>query len=214
MNSVYEYDVRLPSRLEPGRTYPTIFTLHGKGSNERNMYGLIESLADDFIIIGIRGNLPLGAGYQYYELKSLGNPVRDLFDQAVTRLEAFIKEATAEFPVDPKRRYVLGFSQGAILSMTLALTMGDQLKGIAALNGYVPGFVKEEYPLQSVERVSVYISHGEFDSIFPVSIGYENEAYFKTRTSGLAFKTYKSDHGVTEENQRDLLEWFKEDAVR
>ena len=27
-------------------------------------------LADAFIIIGIRGNLPLGAGYQYYDLKS------------------------------------------------------------------------------------------------------------------------------------------------
>ncbi|MBP1174146.1 putative esterase [Paenibacillus sp. PvR133] len=49
----------------------------------------------------------------------------------------------------------LGFSQGAILSMLLALTLGNQLKGIVALNGYVPDFVKTEYTLQSTENVSV-----------------------------------------------------------
>ncbi|WP_201002844.1 alpha/beta hydrolase [Paenibacillus glycanilyticus] len=212
MNSVYEFDVHLPSSLEPGRTYPAIFTLHGKGSNERNMHGLVESLSDDFIIIGIRGNLRLGAGYQYYELKSLGNPVRDLFDQAAVQLEAFIKEATTQYPIDPQRRYLLGFSQGAILAMTLALTMGNGLRGVVALNGYVPGFVKDEYPLQSVEQVAFFISHGEYDSVFPVSIGYENEAYFRELTPKLTFKTYKSDHGVTEENQRDFLQWIKEDA--
>lgn len=212
MNAAYHYDIHLPAQMEAGKTYPVIFTLHGKGSNESNMYGLVEPLKEQFIIIGIRGNLRLGTGYQYYELKSLGNPVRELFDQAVEQLEAFIEEASAEYPIDPNRRYLLGFSQGAILAMTLALTLGDRLKGIVALNGYVPGFVKEQYMLQNVEQVAFYISHGEFDSIFPIAIGYDNDAYFRSLTPKLTFKTYQSDHGVTEENQRDFLQWLQEDA--
>ena len=76
---------------------------------------------------------------------------------------------------------MLGFSQGAILSMTLALTMGDQLKGIVALNGYVPEFVKTDYRLRSIEGRIVFISHGEFDSVFPVRIGHETAAYFKDK---------------------------------
>ncbi|MFD2880694.1 alpha/beta hydrolase [Paenibacillus rhizoplanae] len=106
----------------------------------------------EFIIIGVRGNLPLGTGYQYYDLKGLGNPIREMFDQAVSDLEAFIHYATQQYPVDPDRRYLLGFSQGAILSMTLALTMGEQLKGIVALNGYIPDFVKMEYKLRSLKK--------------------------------------------------------------
>lgn len=71
MSSLYSYDIHLPSQLDPDRTYPTIFTLHGKGSNEQDMFGVVESLSEEFIIIGIRGDLPMSGGFQYYELKSL-----------------------------------------------------------------------------------------------------------------------------------------------
>jgi phospholipase/carboxylesterase len=212
MNAFYEYDVNLPAVLEPGRAYPVIFTLHGKGANERNMYSLVESLSDDFIIVGIRGNLTLGAGFQYYELKSLGNPVRETFDKAIQELHAFVEYATGKYPIDASRRYLLGFSQGAILSLTLALTMGDRLKGIVALNGYIPEFVKTEYPLKSLEHVSVFVSHGEYDSVFPVRIGHETAAYMEKRTERFTFFTYPSDHGVSEDNQRDFLHWLRRDA--
>ncbi|WP_149095449.1 alpha/beta hydrolase [Paenibacillus terrae] len=212
MSSLYSYDIHLPSQLDPNRTYSTIFTLHGKGSNEQDMYGVVEPLSGDFIIIGIRGDLPMGGGLQYYELKSLGNPLREQFDWAIEQLQAFVQYATDKYPVDPGRRYFLGFSQGAILSMSLALTLGNQLKGIVALNGYVPDFVKTEYTLQSTEDVSVFISHGEYDSVFPVRIGHETAAYFQTRTSHCTFKTYLTDHGVSPDNQRDVLQWLREDA--
>lgn len=212
MNSTYQYNIQQPSHMDPDKKYPTIFTLHGKGSNEKNMFGLVAPVSDDFIIVSIRGNLTLGAGYQYYELKSLGNPIREMFDQAAQQLQAFIHYATEKYPIDVTKRYLLGFSQGAILSMTLALTMGEQLKVIVALNGYVPEFVKTEYPLKSVKDVSVFISHGEFDSVFPIRIGHETAAYFENQTSRLTFKTYPTDHGVSEDNQRDFVNWLKSDA--
>jgi phospholipase/carboxylesterase len=212
VTATYQYDIQLPSHMDPSKKYPTIFTLHGKGSNEKNMHGLVAPVSDDFIIVGIRGNLTLGAGFQYYELKSLGNPIREMFDQAVQQLEAFIRYATERYPIDEKKRYLLGFSQGAILSMALALTMGEQLKGIVALNGYVPDFVKTEYALKSIKDVSMFISHGEFDSVFPIRIGHETAAYLENQTTILTFKTYPTDHGVSEDNQRDFVSWLIKDA--
>lgn len=212
MNPAYSYEVHLPANRDENKNYPVVFTLHGKGSHERNMFDLVAPLRDEFIIIGIRGNLPLGSGYQYYDLKSLGNPIREMFDEAVTNLEAFIEYATEKYPIAPNKRYVLGFSQGAILSMTLALTMGDRLKGIVALNGYVPSFVKTEYPLQSVKNVSVFVSHGEYDSIFPVVIGHETAAYFQDQTPLLTFNLYASDHSVSEQNKQDVVNWLRQDA--
>lgn len=123
MKPFYEYDIHLPAQLDSTRTYPVIFTLHGRGSNEQTMYGLVEPISDKLIIIGIRGNLTLGAGYQYYELKSLGNPVRETFDKAINELQSFIQYATDKYPIDAAKRYMLGFSQGAILSLALALTI-------------------------------------------------------------------------------------------
>jgi phospholipase/carboxylesterase len=212
MTSAYTYDIHLPADLDSDRNYPTIFTLHGKGSNEQNMLGLLTPLFEEFIIVSIRGDLPLGMGFQYYELKGLGNPIRETFDQAMQKLEAFIHYATDKYPIDSNKRYLLGFSQGAILSMALALTMGEQLKGIVALNGYIPEFVKTEYPLRSVKDVSVFISHGQFDSIFPIGIGQENAAYFHNQTPHLTFKTYPTDHAISEENQQDFVKWLTENA--
>ncbi|MHA7965112.1 alpha/beta hydrolase [Paenibacillus sp. CAU 1782] len=212
MKPAYEYEVYLPQGMEPGRKYPTLFTLHGKGSNEKNMHGLTESLSSDFILIHIRGNLRMGAGFQFYELKSLGNPIREQFDQAMEQLESFVEYATAAYPVDANKRYFLGFSQGAILSMSLALRMGKGLKGVVALNGYVPDFVKSEYALQSVEDTSIFVSHGEFDSVFPVAIGHATAAYFKELTPHLTFRLYPSDHGVIPQNRDDVLEWLRQDA--
>ncbi|OZQ78928.1 alpha/beta hydrolase [Paenibacillus odorifer] len=208
MKAPYIYDVSLPSGYDVNRVYPVIFTLHGKGSNEKNMFGLVEPLSEEFIIIGIRGNMILGAGFQYYDLKSLGHPICEQFDQAVSQLQQFIEYATDKYPIDAKHRYLLGFSQGAILSMTLALTMGNSLRGIVALNGYVPGFVKTDYELKSVQEVSVFISHGEYDSVFPISVGTETAAYFEGLTPLLTFKTYPSDHGVLPQNQQDLIAWL------
>ncbi|WP_331281099.1 alpha/beta hydrolase [Paenibacillus sp. 1-18] len=121
ISSLYSYDIHLSSQLDPNRTYPTIFTLHGKGSNEQDIYGVVEPLSEELIIIGIRGDLPMGGGFQYYELKSLGNPLCGQFDRAIEQLQAFVHYATDKYPVDPGKRYFLGFRQGAILSCRLHL---------------------------------------------------------------------------------------------
>ncbi|NOU94360.1 esterase [Paenibacillus sp. LMG 31456] len=212
MQPSYVYEIHMPPDFDPKKNYPAIFTLHGKGSNEKNMLSLVEPLLHDFIIIAIRGDLRLGTGFQYYELKSLGNPIRELFDKAIQQLEDMIRYATDKYPIDPLRRYLLGFSQGAILSVTLALIMGEQIKGIVALNGYVPDFVKTEYPLQSIQNVSVFVSHGEYDSVFPIRIGKETAAYMQSRTPHVTFHTYPTDHGVSQENQSDFVNWLYEDA--
>ncbi|MBY9080607.1 dienelactone hydrolase family protein [Paenibacillus sp. HN-1] len=208
----YPYTVVLPDNYNEDSRYPAVFALHGKGSNERDLLELLKPLGTKFILFGIRGDREMGPGFQYYELKSLGNPVREQFDEAAAGLEAFIEEASAQYAVDPARRYVVGFSQGAILASSLALTMGDRLKGIAALNGYVPDFVKNEYPVRSVEKLSIFISHGEFDPVFPVRIGYETADFFKSRNDQVIFRIYPSGHTVTGENQAEVLRFLEQDA--
>lgn len=208
----YPYTVVLPDNYDEDSRYPAVFALHGKGSNEHDLLELLKPLGAKFILISIRGDREMGPGYQYYELKSLGNPVREQFDEAAAGLEACIEQASTQYAVDPARRYVVGFSQGAILASSLALVMGDRLKGIAALNGYVPDFVKNEYPVRSVEKLSIFISHGEFDPVFPVKIGYETADFFKSRNDHVIFHTYPSGHTVTGENRSDVLRFLEQDA--
>jgi phospholipase/carboxylesterase len=213
MNSPFLYKIHLPSHMESGKKYPVVFVLHGIGYNEQDMLALVEDLKKDFILIGIRGHLSYENGYAYYYLKGYGNPERELFDDSVEKLKDFIDYASNQYPIDPERKYLMGFSQGAILSMTLALILGDTIKGIVAMNGYIPAFVKEEYPLKSIRQMSVFLSQGESDPIFPLIVGRENYDYLREHAGSVKYTIYPTGHEISLDNQRDLVTWLHQDSL-
>lgn len=209
MDSKFLYKIYLPSNLKEGEKYPVVYAMHGMGSDEDNIMDLTEELRKDHIVIGIRGSITIQGGFAYFTIKGYGNPDRKSFDEAIGNLEEFIEKAAEEYPIDLNNQYLLGFSQGAILSMSLALVMGNKIKGIVALSGYIPKFVKEEYAIQSVDETAVYISHGEFDPIFPSNIGKENYEFFKEKSKNVSFMLYPQGHEVSVKNKNDMIKWLK-----
>lgn len=214
MTSPFAYTVQTPASVKPGVNYPVVFALHGVGYTEKDMMSTIAELNEGLIVIGVRGHLPYEQGYAYYYLKSFGNPERELFDKGVGMLEQFIDYAVRQYPIDPARMYLIGFSQGAILSMTLALKLGPKIKGIIAMNGYIPSFVKEEYAIQATDHLSVFLSDGRDDPIFPPHIGEQNYQYLKDRVNRIAYKTYPAAHEISEENRQDVTAWLRKELLR
>ena len=51
------------------------------------------------------------------------------------KLIAFIPEAAEAYDADPKRVYLLGFSQGAIMSLLVGLKRPDLVVGIVPMSG-------------------------------------------------------------------------------
>lgn len=208
------YELRSPKNVEPGKKYPALFVMHGIGSNEQNMLSLVDGLEDSFFVFNIRGHLSQGAGFAYFTIQGYGNPNRDVFDDAIVRLTNFIDDASQAHPLDMSRLYLLGFSQGAILAMTLGLTLGHSVRGIVALSGYIPGFVKEEYKIQPVDEMSVFISHGQDDQVLPYEWGIDNETFFRAKSATTTFRTYPEPHTVSPENMRDFQRWLLDDLVK
>lgn len=208
MNSPMVFELRKPSEVDPNKTYPAMFIMHGIGSNEQNMFSLVDGLEEQFFIFSIRGQLPQPPGYAFFTIEGYGKPHRDVFDDGVARLTSFIDYASEQYPLDKDRLFLLGFSQGAILAMTLGLTLGDRIKGIIALSGYIPGFVKEEYAIKPVNELSVFISHGEFDQVLPYEWGVANNEYFQALGANVTFHTYQEGHTVSLQNQQDFLKWL------
>ena len=152
------------------------------GSNEQNMFPLVQGLEEEFYIFSIRGPISQAPGYAFFTIEGYGKPHRDVFKQAVSQLTKFIEYAIKTISIDQSKLYLLGFSQGAILSMSLALTLGNKIKGIVALSGYIPKIVMEDYEIQPVKHLSVFISHGEMDRSFAISMGYRGTRVFQKIT--------------------------------
>jgi len=209
MNTNLTYNISLPSNCAEGKKYPVIYAMHGMGSNEQDIMSVLEKLKDDFIIIGIRGTLSMNSGFAYFTIKSFGNPDIDSFDKAIKMIEDFIDDSPNKYPIDPSKQFLLGFSQGAILAMTLALKMGNKIKGIVALSGYIPKHVKETYLIKPVREISIFIGHGEYDQVFPLNIGNENYEFFKTRNELLSFNSYAIDHQISLKEKDDFIVWLQ-----
>lgn len=208
------YELCRPKNSIPGKKYPALFVMHGMGSNEQNMLTLVDGLKDSFFIFSIRGPLTQGPGFAYFSIEGYGSPHRESFDDAIQKLTSFIDEATMEYQIDPEQLYLLGFSQGAIASMTLALTLGNKIKGIVALSGYIPHFVKEEYVNNPGNQLSVFISHGEYDQVLPFEWGEANAEQFTKLEVPVTFKSYPEGHTVSRNNLQDCESWILEDLSR
>ncbi|MEK4484362.1 dienelactone hydrolase family protein [Psychrobacillus sp. FSL H8-0484] len=192
-----------------GEKQPSIFLLHGMGSNEEDLPQLVEDLENTHHIFSLRGPIVSNPGYAFFTIEEAGKPIRDVFDKVVTYIQAFIREAIVEYELDPTNITVLGFSQGAVLAQTLALTLGNEISRAVALSGYIPKFVKEEYSKRPVDHLNIFISHGDYDYVIPSQWGANSRDFFVEQEANVIFKTYSDGHGVTPENHQDLISFLK-----
>jgi phospholipase/carboxylesterase len=208
------YELRRPKDVVSGKKYPALFVMHGMGSNEQNMLSLVDGLDDHFYIFSVRGHLTQGPGFAYFSIQGYGKPHREIFDEGISKLTTFINDATENYPLDSNQVYLMGFSQGAIVSMTLAASLGNKIKGVAALSGYIPQFVKEEYTLNLGSHLSVFISHGEYDQVLPNEWGKESVEFFTRHGVPVTFKSYPEGHTVSVKNHQDFHSWILNDLQR
>ncbi len=204
----YYYEVKTPQDYDENKKYPLLIAFHGIGHHEEFAWINFDGVTDEFIVISVRGDLEFKNGYAYYLLEGFGKPDMDTFDDCMKMMPAFVSGIIDEYPVDKNNVYLGGFSQGAILSNTLALKMGDTISGIVSMNGYVPEFLEERYGVKSVEHLDVFLSDGKEDEIFPPEIGKKNEAFFKDQGANVSYTTYDTAHQIGEQNKKDIAGWL------
>ena len=220
MRTPMHYEIRRPRREEPGRTYPAVFMLHGIGSDERDMLPLAEGIAEESFVFAIRGPLSYGPGFAYFTIEGYGKPHREAFERSVRQLADFIDEAHGQYPLDRELSYVLGFSQGAILALTLGITGAGGVKGVVALAGYLPEFVKQEYVpghgalADGGAGLSAFISHGRADTVLPFAWGRDAADFFRNAGVAVDFWPHAEGHHVPEDNARAFLQWLADDMAR
>lgn len=190
---------------------PAIFLLHGLGSNEQDLIQLVNDLKNQYHIFSLRGPITHSPGYAFYTFEEEGKPDRTIFDQVVQVTRLFIEEAIEEFHLDADKIYVVGFNQGAVLAQTLTVVMGNAIRGTAALSGFIPEFVALEYNKKQMDQTKIFISHGEYDYVYPIQWGKGSAAFFTDFGANVTFKTYPDGHGVTPDNLQDLVNFIAQD---
>ena len=208
-------DAPVPVRVwEPQGEAPrlTIIAIHGRGSNEDDLIGLAPPLRLPVRFVAPRGPLPVPLGwtqgYAWYEFANLGDPVPDTFQRSVDLLVALVDEVRQRYSLTREQLVMLGFSQGAVMSLAVALTVPDRIGGVVALSGYLPRPEVWKPAHTDLGGMPILVTHGTYDSILPVAWGRAAAERLRGFKADVRYEEFPMDHEVNAACLQVIREWL------
>ncbi len=191
-----------------------LLMLHGYGSNEQDLFSFSNELPDNLLIVSARApqSIMFG-GYAWYDIHFQEDD-KNFTDipqaiQARELIVSFIDELQETYHFDPEKSFLMGFSQGTILSYAVALSFPEKIKNIIALSGYI----NEELivkPSNASEYASLdfFCSHGNIDPVIPVDWARKITGILNKKQIKHIYEEYSAGHGVAPQNFIDLQNWI------
>ncbi len=171
---------------------------HGRGTDERDLLGLADLLDPEGRLRVVTPRAPLvlegSPGYHWYLVPRVGYPDPATFQAAREARAELHDELWGESGVEPGRTVLGGFSMGAVMSYTMALSAErPAVAGILAFSGFVP--TVESWAPRFDDRLGTraLIAHGRNDPV--IGIGFAERARQLLEGGGLAVEYYESELG-------------------
>ncbi len=163
--------MKLPIEWLPASGTPDqlIVLLHGWGSRALSMQPLAQALREDFpqaAILAPDAPHPVdggGRGRQWYSISELDDATWQRRVQAtLPQLQRWLRAQQHRLHVGPAATALGGFSQGAILSMALALHDDGIAGRVLAFGGCLVGA-----PHAAPQHTTLHLFHGSEDTVIP-----------------------------------------------
>lgn len=205
-------EVHTKVRSAEGRVRALVVLLHGMGSNETDMFVLAEHLPADLEVIALRAPVAMDTvRYCWYAIdRAKDVPVVDTV-QAERSRQAILhflgeqrKVHGADLPI-----YLCGFSQGAIMAYSVALSEPTMVSGVAALSGRVlPQSSRATAPAASVRELRFFISHGVSDPVLRVEEARAARGLLTAMGATPEYFEYPGVHSISKEALNRLVLWL------
>jgi len=147
--------IGLPRDFDSTKTYGLLVALHGYGSDPNNLMQALAGVPQKMGYIVLAPYGPDAAGKDGF---SWGE--RDTAEQKVL---AAIKNAQAQYKIDPSRIILMGFSQGATNTYYIGTKNAALFKGIIPMAGMYDSSLDQFLPRSRENNLKVYIMFGELE---------------------------------------------------
>ncbi len=199
--------------IKKGKT-PVLFMFHGYGSDENDLFSFATELQEELFIISVRAPYPMqphgNAWYAIYFDAAQGKFSDDA--QAIEsrdKIANFIDEAIQAYNLDADNVTLLGFSQGTILSYSVALSYPEKVKNVIALSGYLnEDILKDGYEKNDFTNLNIYCSHGSVDQVIPIDWARKAPNRLKELGIHTTLNEFPVGHGVAPQNFYQFKEWL------
>jgi phospholipase/carboxylesterase len=200
--------------------HPALLTLHGRGANALDLLGLAPHLCGGkFLMISPQAPLetPVGpgmTGFAWYSLSMGGPPDIDAMVSSREKLEIFLDQCLARYPIDQKRIALLGFSQGGVMAYSLALTNPRRFAGMAALSTWLPRELVPRLNISGdVHTLQALVQHGTEDPTIEIARARDSVERLRELKLPLTYREYEMGHEITPRSLGDLSAWLEEKVL-
>lgn len=213
-----KYIVKEPSVITENT--PLLILLHGYGSNEEDLFSFASELPNDLIIVSARAIQDLGmGGHAWYSINF--NDTQGKFSDIPEAIEAretiakFIKEVQLKYNKTPNETFLLGFSQGTILSYSIALNYPELVQKVIALSGHINAdLLPDDLETKNYSKLDFFISHGSVDQVIPVEWAKKAPLFLNQLQIKNCYTEYPVGHGVAPKNFYDFKNWIEERFIK
>jgi phospholipase/carboxylesterase len=185
-------------REAEGEPHGALLLNHGRGTDEHDLYGLLDELDPERRLLGVTPGGPLTdvppGGRHWYLVQRVGYPDPETFARSYRLLSAFFDELLADRGIGWDRTIVGGFSMGAVMSYAVGLGAGrPSPAAIVALSGFIPTVEGWEPELGARSGLRVLIHHGRNDPV--IDVEFARRAHAALQGAGLEVEFLESDAG-------------------
>jgi phospholipase/carboxylesterase len=110
--------------------------------------------------------------------------------------------------VDPKRRYLLGFSQGGYFAGYIGIKEAHRLAGLVIMGARVKSEVLGR-ELERARDLPVLLLHGKKDRAVPFASAVRSGEALTDAGLPTELRSYDCGHHVTPDQVRDVRDWLK-----
>jgi phospholipase/carboxylesterase len=197
--------VRIPQGEGP---HPILVMVHGLDGTEDVTWVFARTAGPEWLIVSPRAPFTATTGYRWSDLKPDGSGTPDSFKAGIDALAQFIDGVPEVYNGDPSRIVLLGFSQGAATSYAYAVNHPNQVKGIAALSGFIPPQVKHKVSV--LRDVPILILHGLRDETITIETARDDHGELLTANVDATYHESDVGHKVSSHGMAELRNWLKD----
>lgn len=189
-----------------------IIVLHGMNSNTAMWNHFVNHVPNTTLLIAVEAPIKTKKdAYRWYDIDVSKKPFIsnvEQMTQTTSRLNDLITLLKAKYKIKTKNTILAGFSQGAILSINLALTNQNLIHGIGVFSGMLPYHI-ESRALKKIKKMPVFIAHGSEDKGIAYSHAKKTMEFLTDKGAKVNITIEKSGHVITDKQFHDFLLWAK-----
>lgn len=217
MKFALKHRLRKPAKRNTGSLSltknPLLILLHDIGGNEDVLFEMCKHFDERFLIVSLRGLFEQSpTSFAWFRISPFldgGGIYSDDAEQSRLLVIQFIHEAIANYDIDASQVYLLGFGQGATVSLSVLLTEPTLVHGVVALSGLL---LQETLHIKASDNLlkdsSVFLAYGLHDQVYPLQSARQTRDQLISLVGDLSYREFAIGHALSIQSINDGSAWL------